>query len=148
MASRSNRGHESIRANRLSGKDRGGNGVVVEQSEYFCGPMPHPDLLAKYENICPGAADRILAMAEKQSDHRMACEKVYLSSTLAQSGRGQLLAFILGLSGIVGSVFLLAIGVTWPGIGVFLGSLGSLITIFITGKAKADKEVKEKQEKE
>lgn len=28
-------------------------------------PIPHPDALARYEEICPGAANRVLAMAER-----------------------------------------------------------------------------------
>lgn len=40
--------------------------VVVEaiRSE-FSGPMPPPSILSGYEKILPGAADRILSMAEK-----------------------------------------------------------------------------------
>ena len=30
------------------------------------GPLPTPEDLIKYDNICPGAADRIIQMAEKE----------------------------------------------------------------------------------
>jgi uncharacterized membrane protein len=33
-------------------------------------PLPHPSELEHYENILPGAAARIIAMAENQSKHR------------------------------------------------------------------------------
>ncbi len=36
--------------------------VIVEQR--FSGPLPHPNILASYEQICPGCADRIVKMAE------------------------------------------------------------------------------------
>lgn len=32
--------------------------------ERFSGPIPHPQHMAAYEEICPGAADRLISMAE------------------------------------------------------------------------------------
>jgi uncharacterized membrane protein len=32
----------------------------------FSGPLPPPEALAKYNDILPGAADRIITMAEHQ----------------------------------------------------------------------------------
>ena len=43
--------------------------------EYTTGPIPSPDAFQQYDEILPGAADRILEMAEKQSDHRMEWEQ-------------------------------------------------------------------------
>lgn len=43
------------------------------------GPLPPPDILSGYDAIVPGAAERILAMAEKQNDHRIEMEQGLLS---------------------------------------------------------------------
>lgn len=43
---------------------------LVKQQISFSGPIPHPDLLAQYDQIIPNGADRILLMAEAQSRHR------------------------------------------------------------------------------
>ena len=40
--------------------------LMVMRSEMYSGPIPPPEALARYEEIQPGAADRILKMAEKQ----------------------------------------------------------------------------------
>jgi len=40
--------------------------ALVIKREQFSGPIAHPDHLKQYEEICPGAADRIIAMAERQ----------------------------------------------------------------------------------
>ena len=42
----------------------------TQSFEVSAGPLPHPDFFQAYENTLPGAADRILAMAEssKRSD--------------------------------------------------------------------------------
>jgi hypothetical protein len=45
----------------------------VEVSQAWSGPLPPPEILAEYERLLPGAAERILMMAEKattgQIDH-------------------------------------------------------------------------------
>lgn len=46
----------------------------ISYTEAFSGPIPPPNLLERYEAITPGAADRILTMAENQSKHRIAAE--------------------------------------------------------------------------
>ena len=43
--------------------------IVIAQQ--FSGPIPPPDALAQYNNIVPGAAERILKMAENQAAARI-----------------------------------------------------------------------------
>jgi predicted membrane protein DUF2335 len=42
----------------------------VESLFYYQGPIPPPEYVQGYENACPGAATRIIAMAEKAQDAR------------------------------------------------------------------------------
>lgn len=42
--------------------------IIVREEEQFVGPIPHPRHLEQYEAACPGAADRLIAMAEKVND--------------------------------------------------------------------------------
>lgn len=44
--------------------------LIAAKSETFEGPLPHPDILARYENILPGIADRIVRMAEAEQHAR------------------------------------------------------------------------------
>lgn len=37
----------------------------VQLQHHYSGPLPHPETLAKYDQIVPGAAERIITMAEK-----------------------------------------------------------------------------------
>jgi len=39
------------------------------------GPIPPPEILQHYEQIIPGAAERILVMAEEDAKHEHALEK-------------------------------------------------------------------------
>ena len=43
------------------------------------GPIPPPSMMEQYEGTLPGSADRILKMAENQSEHRQSLEKQRLS---------------------------------------------------------------------
>ncbi len=105
-------------------------GVRATYAEHFSGPLPPPDLMDRYERILPGASERIFKMAEKEQEHQHALEK-----TLPEiAKRGQLFGFMLGLSGIVGGVVLVAMGMSIAGFGVFLLSLGSLLGVYMYGQ--------------
>ena len=59
------------------------------QFSHFSGPLPSPEALGKYEQICPGSADRIIKMAEGQAAHRQALETNTIAEQVRQSSRGQ-----------------------------------------------------------
>ena len=44
--------------------------IAAQKREVFEGPLPHPDILQKYEQIMPGIAERIVQMAEREQDIR------------------------------------------------------------------------------
>ena len=41
---------------------------------HFSGPLPPPEMLARYEEIVPGVAERIVVVVEEQHRHRMDIE--------------------------------------------------------------------------
>ena len=49
--------------------------LTVTRSESFSGPIPPPAILGEYEKIHAGLADRIMKMAESQSEHRKYLER-------------------------------------------------------------------------
>ena len=51
--------------------------------ESFKGPIPHPELLQKYEDIQPGFAERMVSMAEQQLDHRIKFEDKMVDGSIA-----------------------------------------------------------------
>lgn len=81
--------------------------VVAEviQSE-FSGPIPPPSIIEDYERILPGSADRIIAMAEKQSKHRQKMEGIIVNSESRDSLLGIICAFLIGISCIGAAVFM------------------------------------------
>ncbi|HEX8496201.1 MAG TPA: DUF2335 domain-containing protein [Actinomycetales bacterium] len=75
-----------------------GEGVVVALGE-----LPSADTVEAYEQVLPGAADRILGMLERQAEHRMDMERALVEGAARSERLGQL----LGL-GIVLIVFAVA----------------------------------------
>lgn len=51
----------------------------------YSGPLPPADQIRAYEEALPGSADRILAMAERQQEHRLALEKVTVNEAALRS---------------------------------------------------------------
>ncbi|MCY4007870.1 MAG: DUF2335 domain-containing protein [Rhodobacteraceae bacterium] len=43
---------------------------VIAHGMSFSGPLPPPDMIERYENVHPGATDRILSIAEKEQNIR------------------------------------------------------------------------------
>jgi hypothetical protein len=48
--------------------------ITRVQASYFAGPLPPPEVLARYNDVVPNGADRILSMAERQGAHRESLE--------------------------------------------------------------------------
>ena len=48
--------------------DQGWGVTHVSKNEFFSGPLPEPWVIQDYEKIQPGAASRIIRMAERQQD--------------------------------------------------------------------------------
>jgi uncharacterized membrane protein len=80
---------------KLSRQQRRGSNLTVQQSVQFSGPMPPPSLLEKYEAILPGAAERMMKMAENQSQHRHQIETKVIEGDIRNSRWGLRFAFVL-----------------------------------------------------
>lgn len=71
----------------------------------FAGPLPPPDLLAQYESIVPGSAERLIKQMEDQGNHRRAMERVVIEGNDRDSRRGVTWAGVLGLAGVALAAF-------------------------------------------
>jgi uncharacterized membrane protein len=65
--------------------------IVV--SHQFSGPIPPPDALEKYDRIIPGAAERILSMAENEAASRQRNDEKLINNIVRSSFLGIFLAF-------------------------------------------------------
>ncbi len=55
------------------------NELIEQRIEMHAGPIPHPDLMASYEKITPGLADRIMKMAEQNQEANIEHQKNVLN---------------------------------------------------------------------
>ena len=89
-------------------------------------PIPAPAEFEHYERVLPGAADRILTMAEKEQSARISLKEQQHRSAVKTYGRGQYLGAFLGTLGLTYGAGLLYLGKSIEGFAVLAGSLGAL----------------------
>jgi len=124
-----------LQPNNRQGGNEGAVQVVAQQTA-FHGPIPHPDILERYEHIVPGSADRLIRMAEEESSHRHRLETESLDAEIAARNRqldiadqqaravfksdslGQCLGACISLASIAGCVFLALYGQPWVAAGL------------------------------
>ncbi len=117
--------------------------VVAEviQSE-FSGPIPPPSIIEGYERIVPGSADRIITMAEKQSEHRQNMESKMVAAESRDGLLGVIFAFLLGIGCIIAAVVMVYLVPQNAGAiaGALLGvtGIGSITSSFITSTRRGN----------
>src|SRR4030095_4782065 len=105
----------------------------------FEGPLPHPDLLEKYETIVPGGAERIFARFEKQSDHRMQLEANVINGDNKRANWGLFIGGFLAFILISGGIFLSYINKPLEGLSsIGIASAGLFINAFWNRKRRQD----------
>lgn len=52
----------------------GGQQIHAVSSQFYQGPIPHPDILDRFEQIVPGSAGSIVGQALEEGNHRRALE--------------------------------------------------------------------------
>lgn len=110
-----------------------GTMIAMEQRTYS-GPLPPAEEIEAYEHVCPGSADRIISMAEKSLENRIANEQLIVKEETKQSSRGQILGFILAVFfGIIALVLGLKGQERLAGI-IASGDIVSLAIIFVLNK--------------
>lgn len=103
------------------------------------GPLPDPQTLANYEALHPGIANRIVAMAEADQQHRIAAERAELQSNIEHRASlqalqvsnaknmfrsdmaGQLLGGVVALTALVSAIYSVWAGSPWYVTVAFVG---------------------------
>ena len=122
--------------------------VHIEASIVRVGPLPDPHELERYNAIIPNGADRIMKMAEEQSRHRMELERKVISGQLKQTDRGQNYGLIIALVGLAISGLLGYFGQGVAASFIGGGTLVSLVTVFVLGRKKQEKDLAAKRPKQ
>lgn len=104
-------------------------------SEHFSGPIAHPRHLRAYEEISPGAADRIISMAEKQQSHHINMDEKILAAETSDRKLGMFLGAGAFIALIVCALFSAIMTDSNVIPGMFLGTaaIGG-VSLFIRGR--------------
>lgn len=114
------------------------NNQLSVSHQSFSGPIPPPALLEGYEAILPGAAERILVLAESEAVHRRELEKreILANIALAKSEHrqvyvGQFCALAISVLFILSGAFLIYSGKSIPGSFLSLAGLAPIVVAFL-----------------
>ncbi|MDR3351042.1 MAG: DUF2335 domain-containing protein [Prevotellaceae bacterium] len=105
--------------------------LSVRHEQAYQGPIPDPDSLARYEQIQPGFAERIMRMAEEEAIHRRSNENKIIKGNVRMAMLGIVFAFlsVIVFAGIV--IFAIREGSSVAALGAVITSICSLAGVFI-----------------
>lgn len=140
-ASRGNRG----RREQQSLSEHTGSGhvsqVIQQSTTLRHGPLPDAEELQRYENIQPGFAERIMAMAEREATTRQTmiqnaqqAEIADLRSERIERRMGQILGFLLACAALGLAGYAAHIDRPWVASFVAALSIGSICLALILGR--------------
>jgi len=114
--------------------------VMVGHQEAWSGPLPPPEILARFDQAVPGSAGRIITMAESQQQHRIEVERSVAVQETQIKRDGLNFAYRLAVIGLLGAVATALVTQNPYAVGIIVGGgLITLVTRFIPrGKKKED----------
>ena len=98
--------------------------VAVEQRFSYAGPLPPASEFKKYEDVLPGAADRILSLAEKEQSIRSKQSEDVASISRYRINAATVISLAVICLGAMGFY----LGHAWQGVPL---GLGGVITLFL-----------------
>ena len=124
---------------------------TIERRMEYSGPIPPPEVFRGYEDVLPGSADRILAMTEKQVEHRISAENKQLDHSIAVEKKlvqneivlsylGLISGFIVAIFGLSGAIYLGEKGKTISSGIMSATTLVGLVSVFVSGKSIINKQ--------
>lgn len=105
-------------------------------------------MLREFNDVIPNGAERVMALCEKQSDHRQGLEKIVITSRANGMKRGQIMAFIVAIFAL--SVAAYCAKINQPIIGSVIAGvdIAGMVIAFMYGSHIQRKELKERREEE
>ncbi|MGL5123851.1 MAG: DUF2335 domain-containing protein [Fusobacteriaceae bacterium] len=104
--------------------------VSIHHQEAYTGPIPHPDLFEKFDKVLPGAAERILKMAELEQENRHKTENIQINLLKINSILGLLFGFIITIAIIGSGLYLLLNDKSIQGFSLIITSIIGLVGAF------------------
>ena len=103
-------------------------------------------MLARFNDILPNGADRVVAMVESQLQHRQGLESAVVNGNLSAQSRSQIFAFLLGVLAIGGGIGLIAFDKPTSGLTAIIAAFVALAGTFIYGRYEQKQERERKRQ--
>lgn len=113
---------------------------VVHSEIRHRGPIPDPATLRGYEDVQPGFAERIMAMAEREQQHRHDMDRTDATQAYRLASRGQVLALVA--LGIMASLAITLAVIGQPVWAAVVGGIdvAAVVGVFIGGQRQSSEE--------
>lgn len=106
--------------------------VVAHRQELRIAPLPKPEELAHFDQVLPGLAERIVAMAEANGeDRRRTNGAIRLTMIL-----GQVFAFVVVMTGLIGGFYFSSQGHDLAGVAAIITAIGVPLGIFVVNRMR------------
>lgn len=119
--------------------------ITRVQGVSFQGPLPPPEILRQYGEVVPGGAERIMAMAERNQEHRHKLESDVILKGVRNESRGQWLGFVLFILLIVSGTYLLATGKKVEGLSTLVLNATTFAGLFVYSRRARQQELEKKR---
>lgn len=125
---------------------------AVLQTWKWQAPLPAPPDLQAYDQILPGAAERLLALVERQNamamaqmEHRHQVDRDLVKSRVVLARRGQLCALTIAMTGMGVAGMAIYLGQGLAGLASMLVPLATLVSFFFGDRKKQGEELEAKR---
>jgi uncharacterized membrane protein len=110
-------------------------------TQEYQGPLPPGEEFERYERVRPGAAERILAMAEREQARRhpsidaaIELDRKSLKHDILRSYVGQCFGLLAVTMAFALAGYCIFRGYPWAAVGIAGGTLASLASVFVAGR--------------
>ena len=114
--------------------------IRLSEERHFSGPLPPPEDLERYDKVIPGAAERIISMAEEEMKHRHVNEDIMTKNVIRTTYLSMSFAFlsVLIMSGLV--FYSLYKGYSTVAGSIAVGSIATVAGVFLFKSKRKHKE--------
>ena len=112
--------------------------LVQRMMKKFSGPIPHPEILEGYNQICPASAEKIINHFVKEQDHRHKIENIALEQSIKITNKSFNFAIIFCLLVFVTGSIAAFTGHVWFASILLTTFIGTVLAAFLGLKRKGD----------
>jgi uncharacterized membrane protein len=98
------------------------------------GPLPPPEVLARYERLLPGSAERLFQMVERDQTHRFSLEHKIVDREARVAMMGQVFGLLVALAVLAVAIVAIQAGNATAGAALSAVDIVGLAGVFVAGR--------------